>query len=289
MIHYTELGATLFIPATHKNLFSVASGEKYPELRSLVIDTEDGLDDDLLLEASHAIQTLLQQPRSNKPFLFLRPRDPKHLKEVLEYEGIEKLNGFVLPKFSLHNAQEYFEILSKSSHAIMPSIESDELFEMQKLIELKDLILEQKEKVILIRFGLEDMLKRLSMRRSCEQSIFDVCVTSTILGNFLAVFKSAGFAVSGGVYPCFKDEDGFKQDVLRDLQEGLFSKTIIHPKQIAPLHELYKVTKEELDEAQKLCQSPHVVLALNGKMGETKTMTPWTEHIIQRSKIYGIR
>lgn len=289
MIHYTELGATLFIPATHKNLYSVACGEKYPELRSLVIDTEDGLDDHMLLKATQTIQKLLQQPTTKQPFLFLRPRDPKHLREILEYEGVEKLDGFVLPKFSLHNAAEYFELLSSTSHVVMPSIESDELFEMQKLIQLKDLILEQKEKVILVRFGLEDMLKRLSMRRSCEQSIFDISVTATIIGNFLAVFKSAGFAISGGVYPCFSDEEGFKQDILRDLREGLFTKTIIHPNQITPLNELYKVTQEELNEAQKLSESEHVVFSLNGKMGETKTMTPWAEHILQRSKIYGVR
>jgi citrate lyase beta subunit len=94
--------------------------------------------------------------------------------------------------------------------------------------------------------------------------------------------------VSGGVYPCFKDVDGFVKDAKRDLKEGLFSKTIIHPSQIEPLNELYKVSKLAFEEAQEIEASDKKVFAQNGKMAETLTMKNYSSEILSRAKIYGI-
>lgn len=151
----------------------------------------------------------------------------------------------------------------------MPSIEGFELLEYVKLQELKQCILTYKHKVLLVRFGLEDMLKQLSMKRTCNDSVFDLAVGNAVLGNFIGIFKSAGFAVSGGVYPCFEDEAGFLYDLKRDLKEGLFSKTIIHPKQIALVNEFYKVSKQEYNEATEILNASDAVLNQARKMGET--------------------
>ncbi|WP_455755502.1 HpcH/HpaI aldolase/citrate lyase family protein [Sulfurimonas sp.] len=86
-------------------------------------------------------------------------------------------------------------------------------------------------------------------------------------------------------FPCFKDVDGFKKDVLRDLKEGLFSKTIIHPSQI----KLYKVTKEEYEEAQQICESAHAIFSQNGKMAEQTTMFPHAKYITGRAEVYGVK
>jgi citrate lyase beta subunit len=221
--------------------------------------------------------------------VFIRPRNSKSLEEILKYENIEKIDGFILPKFSLQNARDYLALLEDTNFLIMPSIEGKELFESTKLLELKDILAQYSHKIILIRFGLEDMLRQLKMRRKCEDSIFDVSVTSSILGNFLAIFKSAGFEVSGGVYPCFEDKEGFARDVLRDLKEGLFSKTIIHPSQIEIINDLYKVDKDEYEEARKITTLNAEVGAKNGKMLESKTMSPYAEYILKRADTYGIK
>jgi len=288
-IHYTELGATLFVPATHKDLIKIVSGTKYPNLKSLVIDTEDAISDNDLDNAKKITKKIIASFEKNKLLVFIRPRNFNFLKELLLCENINQIDGFILPKFSLTNAQDYLNILKASPHFIMPSIEEKELFDTNKLTKLKDLLVEHKEKIILVRFGLEDMLRQLSMRRRCEDSIFDIVVTSTILGNFLAIFKSAGFGVSGGVYPCFNDEAGFIKDVKRDLKEGLFSKTIIHPNQIELTHEVYKVTLDEFSEANSLLSSSKSIINLDDKMGEVNTMSPYASLIVQRKNIYGVR
>jgi len=284
-----RLGGTLFIPATHKNLISVANAEKYLGLKSIVIDTEDSISKDNFVDALKSIKNFLKSFKKSKVLVFLRPRDTKTLKEFLNYKNINKIDGFVLPKFSLTNADNYFDILKNSPLSIMPSIEGDELFDLNKLIKLKEKLLPYKSKIILIRFGLEDMLKQLKMRRGCDESIFDFSVTSVVLGNFIAIFKSAGFEISGGVYPCFKDLKGFEKDVLRDLKEGLFSKTIIHPNQIDIINKLYKVTQEEYDESLEIYNSKVAIVSKNNKMLEINTMYPHAKFMLQRAKIYGIK
>jgi citrate lyase beta subunit len=288
-IDYIALGATLFIPASHKNLREVVLGSKYPHLRSLVIDTEDGLKESQLEEAVVEIENLLPLITQEKPYVFLRARNREVLTRLLSLRGVENIHGFVLPKFSLSSAKELLELFKDTSHFIMPSIEGIELFNPNELRELRDILLQYKERVLLIRFGVEDMLGQLSMRRSCEDSLFDLSATNAVLGNLIAVFKSAGFAISGGVYPCYEDEEGFKKDINRDLKEGLFSKTIIHPSQISLADEAYKVSKQELEEAMKISDSKEAVFALNSKMAEPSSMCAYSDIILKRAELYGVR
>jgi len=289
MCDYIKLGGTLFIPATHKDLDAVVSGKKYNNLKSVLIDTEDSIADVDLEISLLRIKNLLQNFTKTDLITLLRPRNIKVLEELLTYKNIDKVDGFILPKFSLINADLYLKALQNSKYLIMPSIEGSELFESSKLFKLREKLLLHKEKVLLIRFGLEDMLRQLKMKRSCEKSIFDYAVGSTILGNFIGIFKSAGFEISGGVYPCFKDKEGFIQDVLRDLKEGLFSKTIIHPSQINVINELYKVTTKEYNQALCIAKMDSEVQSFDNAMLEKKTMTPFAREILQRADIYGIK
>lgn len=289
MRDYISLGGTLFIPAIHSNLKSILNEKKYKNLKSVAIDTEDSIKETDVKVALKYVKNVLEGFEKTELLVFIRPRNVEILKEILNYENIEKIDGFILPKFSLLNAREYLKVLEETKFSIMPSIETEELFESTKLLELREILLCHSEKIILIRFGLEDMLRQLKMRRKCGDSIFDFSVTSSVLGNFLAIFKSAGFEVSGGVYPCFKDKEGFKKDVIKDLREGLFSKTIIHPSQVEIINELYKVSKEEYEEAKLIISLKTGVGSSDGKMLESETMTPYAKYILNRADKYGIK
>ena len=286
---YIEVGASLFVPASHKNLYSILSTEKYSALRSVVVDFEDGLDRDVSSSALENFQNSLLYITEKSPYIFLRPKNPKELEKFLALENIERVDGFVLPKFSLENAREYFALLEKTDFKVMPSIEGEELFESAKLLQLKEILLEHKERIVMLRFGLEDMLRALGMRRVCEKSIFDYAVGNYVLGNFIATFKSEGFAISGGVYPCFLDDEGFVCDVTRDLQEGLFGKTIIHPRQIELSNELYRVSEQEYREALEILESQKAVFSQNDKMAETNTMQKHSLEIVERYRVYGLK
>ena len=69
------LGATLFIPANHKNLPAVLKRDKYPNLRSCVIDTEDGLHVKRPEDVLPQLCELLETHEPNSLYVFLRPRN----------------------------------------------------------------------------------------------------------------------------------------------------------------------------------------------------------------------
>lgn len=289
MINYLELGGTLFIPASHKDLNTVINHKKYSTLKSLVIDFEDSLDDSLVLEGEYNLKNTLNNIDIKDFIIFIRPRNQKHLKKLLNFDNIDRIDGFLLAKFSLLNANAYLDTLKDTNFFIMPSIEGSELFNINQLIELKEILLTNKHKIVLVRFGLEDMLKHLKIGRDKENGVFDISATSFVLGAFISTFKSVGFAISGGVYPYFKNNDGFIKDIKSDLKEGLFSKTIIHPNQIDLCNESYKVTQEEFDEAVEISNAVTISSSTNYKMIEPKTMSPYFNELLQRAEIYGIK
>lgn len=282
------LGGTLFVPATHKHLTAIAEGEKFPNLRSMVIDTEDGIFESDMEASLERIKEILPVLKPAKLLRFIRPRNPQTLTKLLHLRDIGAVDGFVLPKFGIDNRQEYVQLLKNTPFHFMPSIEGSELFDMQQLAILRDTLLPYRLQIPLIRFGAEDMLRQLGLRRDCALSLFDMCVPSHVIGMLLCTFKPYGFDISAGVFRCYKDHEGFKRDVLRDLREGLIGKTIIHPDQISILDECYRVALREFEEAKQLSASGSAVFSLNGTMAEVSTQLKWGQSILKREELYGL-
>lgn len=292
-IEALRLGGTLFVPADHKHLESVVQAKKFPALRSVVIDTEDGLGEGALETALTRIEALLGELGPTKLLRFIRPRDVDVLQRLLSMRHIDRLDGFLLPKFGLGNAQVYLDTLfpdgpASSQTHFMPSIEGDELFDSSRLITLRDLLRPYQEQVIVVRFGAEDMLARLALRRDCGDSLYEMVAPAQVIASMLNTFRPYGFDISAPVFTCYKDIRGFEQEVRRELREGLVSKTLIHPDQIALLERLYRVDERVLAEAKALLGSEKAVFAQAGKMAERTTGRAWAERIVKRARLYGI-
>lgn len=287
-----ELGATLFIPADHKYLEAVAHSEKFPQLRSVVFDTEDGLDADALDEALERIERLLRELRPSRLLRFIRPRDVEVLQRLLGFEAIDRIDGFILPKLGLNNSKTYLKTLfpngpESSGTRFMPSIEGLELFDTSALRALRDLLLPYREHIIAVRLGAEDMLSQLSLRRDCGDSLYEMAVPSQVIASMVKTFKPYGFDIAAPVFTCYKDTIAFEHEVRRDLREGMVSKTIIHPDQIASLEYAYRVPENVLTEARELLESKKAVFAQDGKMAERATNRSWAERVLRRAELYG--
>ena len=287
-IHPAELGGTLFIPATHPGLAAVMRGEKYPQLRSAVIDFEDGINAKAPAAALTSLIDLLPTLAAPSLLRFIRPASPALLKEMLRREGIGNIDGFILPKFGLENIDTWLSPLQNSSFAMMPSIEGAELFCPRDLTTLADMLRPYRKRIPVVRFGLEDMLRQLGIARGCDRPLYSLVAPAQIIGTLIAAFKPQGYHISGGVYRCYRDGEGFRAEVEEDLKQGLLSKTIIHPSQIDVIEEVYKVTRNELQQAEAILNTQNNVSALHGIMLEKPTQTPWAETILKRAALYGV-
>ena len=282
-----QLGGTLFVPATHKYLDAIVEGKKFTDLYSMVIDCEDGIEENSLDEVLEKIKKLLPQLTPSKLLRFIRPANVKVLQQILEFEGSAKIDGFVLPKFD-EDYEAYLQVVEKHDFNFMPSIEGKALFDVSELQKLRHELLPYKEKIICVRFGAEDMLKQLSIQRVEGKSLSEMLVPSMVMANLLSTFKPFGFELSAPVFKYFKDEQGFKDEVRYELENGFVSKTIIHPNQSLWLKEIYKVDDKELQKAEAILKTLSVA-NFEGEMLEGKTQKEWAENILLRNKIYNFK
>lgn len=287
-IRPAEIGGALFIPATHAKLEAILSGEKYPFVRCVVIDLEDAIDPQQRPDALRALQRLLPSMEQPVPRCFIRPYAPAALQELLTVEGIEKIDGFVLPKFGLRQFDNWLIPLRQNSFYFMPSLEGPELFSGEALQTLAELLRPFRQRIPTIRFGLEDMLRQLGMVRDCRTPLYALIAPSQVIASLINAFKPLGFNVSGGVYKCYEDDEGFLAEVREDLHQGLFGKTLIHPRQAALIAEAYKVPEEAFERAEAIVNAAHYVSSHHGIMLEKPTQFPWAKMILARAEIYGI-
>jgi len=292
-LDYLKLGASLYIPATHKNLIEIAEGRKYPNLQSFIIDTEDAISENDLEFGLENIKVFLNSLNRNleeKPMIFIRPRNPKVFKEIVTFKNIEKIDGFVFPKFTTKNMEEYMSVQYPNKYC-MPLLEKD-VFDTRELETLRTYLLDHREKVLSIRIGATDILSSLNLRRSSHKTLYQIGVISHVIATIVTIFKPYGFNISAPVIESFDTslKDVFQDEVKLDLLNGLFGKTIIHPSHIDIIQEVYKVSREEYEIAERLLdpETP-AVFKMYSKMNEKATHTNWARTIIERAKIYGIK
>ncbi len=287
-----QLGGSLYIPATHKNVAAICNENKYPELRSCIIDTEDAIGEDELECAIDNITKMLQQYVPGDLCVFIRPRNPKVLQRMLQIDNIKKVDGFSLPKFSTEVMHEYAHIITQSENQfhLMPVLESLDIFSKEKLEAIRSFLLESPLDILSLRLGGEDMMQYLGLKRRCEDNIYELVAPSKVIADVINTFKPFGFSISATVFNCIDKHELYKHNVYEDLRQGLMGKTIIHPSQITPINEAYKVTAKDYEMALKMLdKDTAAIIVQDGQMGEKFAHTSWAKVILQRHHYYGLK
>ncbi|MBE0498160.1 MAG: HpcH/HpaI aldolase/citrate lyase family protein [Campylobacterales bacterium] len=285
-----QLGGTLYIPATHKDLQAICSGQKYPQLRSCIIDTEDAIDEEEIDDAMENITQMLLCYKPGSLCVFLRPRNPEVLIELLKIENIDRIDGFSLPKFSTEVMHAYEKILRPYPFYVMPVLESRDLFSTAKLEAIRSFLLSSTLKTLCLRLGGEDMMQFLSLKRSCEESIYTLVAPAKIIAEVITLFKPFGFTITAPVFNCIGHTEAFAKAVGEDLRQGLIGKTIIHPEQIEPVNEAHRVTASEYAMALKMLDAKTKAITLQeGQMGEKFAHTAWARIILERYRYFGLK
>ncbi|EOH6036619.1 HpcH/HpaI aldolase/citrate lyase family protein [Acinetobacter baumannii] len=292
MLSALSLGATLYMPATRPDLWQVVNGEKYPELRSLVICLEDAVAGHEIEFAKKNLKLLLQQiqqrqHKAQHPKIFIRPRHIMMAAELAEWSEIRALDGMVLPKFGLTNFKQWVEVLPPEL-AYMPTLETAECFDVGQMKELRE-ALPEFHKIIVLRIGGNDLLNCLALRRPNDITLYQTPV-GTLIANLAGQFLPHGFALSAPVCEHFSQVKLLQDELYLDLQHGLSGKTVIHPAQISIVHQAYQVNEIELKQAQDiLLDTGKAVFACHGSMLEPATHRRWAERILERSRIFGLK
>ncbi len=285
------LGATLYLPATRQPLAPIALGRRYPRLRSAVICLEDSIRADEVPAAMRNVARLLEAlPEGGaRPILFLRPRDPAMLEALLRLEGIGRVDGFVIPKATADSLPDYLACALHEHHRLMPTLETREIFDPVEVRRLRDQLLTVQARVLAIRIGGNDLLQTLGARRSAVRTLYDGPLAGTVAA-LVAAFAPWGFSLSAPVFEHFAGEALLRDEVERDIEHGLLTKTVIHPAQIAIVEAAYAVTGDELIEARAiLAPDCPAVFAIDGSMCEPATHRRWARAVVRRAEVFGVR
>ena len=285
------LGATLYLPGTREQLPEIALGRRYPQLRSAVICLEDSIRPEEAPSALRNVARLLEAlPEDGpRPLLFIRPRDPAMLRALLRLDGVERVDGFVIPKATAESLPDYLACLVHDHHRLMPTLETREILDPVEIRRLRDQLLVIQERVLAIRIGGNDLLQTLGARRSAVRTIYEGPLAAAVAG-LVATFAPYGFFLSAPVFEHFASEALLRDEVERDVEHGLFTKTVIHPGQIGIVEAAYAVTGGELAEARAiLAPDSPAVFAISGSMCEPATHRRWARTIVRRGEIFGLK
>lgn len=295
MLHSSKLGATLYVPATRDDLVAIAAGTKYPDLRSVVFDVEDAVlerDTGLAIANLGSLFGRLQLTQNHdggRPLIFVRPRNPEVHARILGLKGVEAVDGFVIPKATADVLPEYVRLLQNRRHCIMPTIETRDAFDHHEMVRLREQLLTIRDRVLAIRIGGNDLLHTLGCRRSTKRTAYSGPLGS-IIASLVTTFVPWGFQMSAPVLENFSDRELLQDEIERDIEHGLWTKTAIHPDQVTMIHEAYRVDDSDYKNALSiLSETASAVFAVGGVMSEPATHRAWAQGMVARAQTFGIR
>ena len=286
-----ELGATLYLPATRPNLSATLWGGRVPGLRSAVLCLEDAIapaDVPLgLMRLAALLRTI--PPVGTGPALFVRPRNPAMLQRILRLPGADRLAGFVLPKITADTLPRYLAIADLTpGQQLMPTLETRETFDPAETRRLRRRLERERECILALRIGGNDLLHAVGARRARYRTVYEGPL-GPLIARLVGEFAPWGFALSAPVMERFDDPLLLREEVLRDIEHGLLTKTAIHPLQVPVIQHALAVPREELDEARRiLAGNAPAVFAGRGAMCELATHGRWATSIERRAALFGI-
>ena len=98
--------------------------------------------------------------------------------------------------------------------------------------------------------GTNDLAADLRLPRGAGRKPLQMSLQSIVLGA-----RSQGIAVFDGVNNHLDDREGFAAQAAEGRQLGFDGKSLIHPSQIAPCHEAFAPTDEEVARARRLLEA----------------------------------
>lgn len=313
---YYSVGALLYCPANKKNIADSISAQRFGTKYSLAMCLEDTIRDDCVAEAEYILANSLhqldiqsQQNSFYMPKIFVRVRNARQIGRLYKAfgESAKLVTGFILPKFSLENADEYIQEIIRANEAsakpvyTMPIFESPSIIDLRNRYEilyaLKDKLGQIEDRVLNIRVGGNDLCHAFGFRRHDDESIHQIRPVASIFSDIITVY-GMDYVVSGPVWEYYYSsnwEKGLYHEIADDKLCGFVGKTVIYPSQIAVVNEAYKVPEKDYQDASAILnwdQSSHSMVAgsvSKERMNEYKTHSNWALRTLLMAEYFGIK
>lgn len=145
------------------------------------------------------------------------------------------------------------------------------------------------KRLIGIALGAEDYVTSLKTRRYPDGMELMGARSQIVIAA-----RAAGIYALDTVYSDVDNEEGFRKEVQLIKQLGFDGKSVINPKQIKPVHEIFAPTPQEIRKSQDICRAARDaikkgigVISLNGRMID-KPIIERAERTLQLAKAAGL-
>ncbi|EMJ4790153.1 citrate (pro-3S)-lyase subunit beta [Klebsiella oxytoca] len=145
-------------------------------------------------------------------------------------------------------------------------------------------------RLIGIALGAEDYVRDIRTERSADgiELLFARC-------TILQAARAAGIQAFDTVYSDANNEAGFLQEAEHVKQLGFDGKSLVNPRQITLLHNLYAPTQKDVDHARRVVEAAKAaereglgVVSLNGKMIDSPIIAR-AHLVLSRAELSGVR
>lgn len=287
-----QLGAPLYMPGNRRDIIEIANGEKFSMLRSMIFCTEDAVSkadvDSCIRHIGLCLQGFRESPTR---FRFIRARNPEILARLLALPDIEKIDGFVLPKFNESVFHAYFDQLQDTPFKVMPTLETKEVFDYQAMASLRQGLMQDDiaQRILMLRIGGNDLMSLLGIRRPRSCTLYETPI-GHVIAQLVTQFKPYGFSLSAPVFEYLDDIATLQKEMRLDLAYGLTGKTAIHPSQVPAIESAYAVEANDYEMALSINHSAApAVFKMHNAMCEVATHQQWADGIVNRQACYGLR
>lgn len=313
---YYSVGALLYCPANREGIAASVVRQRFGEKYSLAFCLEDTIRENGVTEAEEKLkQSMDEMYRASQekmfylPQIFIRVRNSEQILRLMKAfgEASRLLRGFILPKFSLENADAYIEAvlrvneISKRPVYMMPIYESPSIIDLRNRYEilygLKEKLDRIEELVLNIRIGGNDLCHMFGFRRGSGESIHRISPVANIFSDILTVY-GMDYVISGPVWEYYDGsgwDTGLRKELADDRLCGFVGKTVIHPKQIGLVNAAYQVSRKDFEDAKAILSwNPDESSLVSGshareRMNEYKTHTNWAVRTLFLAEAYGVR
>jgi len=223
----------LFVPGHDERKLRKALSS---EADVVIVDWEDAVPEEKKPEARRTTARVLGEV-SPTPRVVLRINHPESpfFEVDLEALPLAHVAALVLPKVE---APGELERARRAGLSLIAMIES-----ARAVLSLSEIARARPERFI---FGTLDYLKDIGARHTKEALLF---ARSLLVNESRAAELEPPIA---GVWPYLEDEAGLVEEARHERALGFAGKTLLHPKQIAPVRRAFAPTEEELREARAI-------------------------------------